>query len=87
MGIDVPQAKEEMLGGLGVEGGVMGYWMNYWCVDNCWPVVWLMYSVGYNWSMSMLDGSMAGNIGSGNSQEGRDCNKSLHKIWKIAKSL
>ena len=27
MGIDVPQAKEEMLGGLGVEGGVMGYWM------------------------------------------------------------
>ena len=56
--------------------------MDYWCVDNCWPVVWLMYSVGYNWSMSMLDGSMTGNIGSGNSQDGRKCDEGLKNMQK-----
>merc|ERR550539_1920400 len=54
-------------------------WVSYnWGMNNGRSMVWLVYSRVYSWSMTKLDGSMVTYVGGSNSQEGRECDKSLH---------
>ena len=46
-------------------------------MDKSWSMVWLMNSMAHNWSMSMLDGCVAGHISGHSGEESRDSNKSL----------
>ena len=46
-------------------------WVNNWSMDNSWSMMWLMDSMGDDWSMSMFDSSVATDISGGTSQKSR----------------
>jgi hypothetical protein len=58
-----------------VNSSGVGY---YWSMDNCWSVMWLVDSMGDDWSMTMLDSRVATDISGGNSQKSGKCDKGLH---------
>merc|ERR1719288_482397 len=51
---------------------------NYWGMDDGRSMMWLMDSMGNDWSMTMLDSRVAADISGGTSNKSRQCDKGLH---------
>ena len=52
---------------------------NYWSMDDSRSMMWLMDSMGDDWSMTMLDSRVAADISGGTSNKSRQCDKGLSK--------
>ena len=55
---------------------------NYWSMDDGRSMMWLVDSMGDDWSMTMLDSRVAADISGGTSNKGRQCDKGLSKTNK-----